>query len=192
MVDLLRIRECRGEPVGVDVVFNGKRHRANLVIVVIRIERRPLPRLERDELAHRLVGRNPGASAHRPARAVLHLEGEPLAVALRLGEFDEVRPLLAQAGNRLGDARLERRDVRGASFRRRLPADNVKPRLRRTSALRIPDFRRRRESNRQAQNENESIHDAHDSTIWLVPINKEVGKVTLFDPPFGKIEPIHR
>ena len=120
------------------------------MIVVVLIERGLLPGLKRDELAHRLVGRNPGAAAHRPAGTVLHLEGESLAMAFRLGEFDEVRPLRAQARDRLGDARpersvrmsveeldpadsggLDRGDIRRESLLRRIPADDVKPRLRR-------------------------------------------------------------
>ena len=62
VIDLLGIRKRRREPSGVNGILNGEGHRADLVIVVIRIERRTLVRLEGDELAHRLVGRDPGSA----------------------------------------------------------------------------------------------------------------------------------
>ncbi len=62
-------------------------------------------RLAVREVPHRHLGRDPGAAAHRPARAVLHLVGQTARRAAIGGVTDEVVPVRAEAGDLRRDAR---------------------------------------------------------------------------------------
>ena len=85
-------------------ILEGERHGPYLAVVVVLVEVWLLAGLEADEPAHRLVGRDPWPAGHRPPGAVLHLELKPAPVALRLGELDEINPVLAQARNHVRNA----------------------------------------------------------------------------------------
>ena len=147
MVYLLRVGDGYRQ---VGRILEGKCHGPYLAVIVVLVEVGLLVGLEADKLAHRLVGRDPRPARHRPPGAVLHLELKPAPVALRLGELDEINPVLAQARNHVRDARpwfvlrpaaveeLDSRDagvrdcgdVGGYAFLGRISSDDVKPRLR--------------------------------------------------------------
>ena len=120
------------------------------MVVVVRVKGGLLFRLESDELAHSLVGSDPGSAGHRPPRTVLHLEGKSTLMAFVRNELHEIHPLPAQARNRIRHARpkrtvalsvkelnprdsggLDRVEIRDDPFLRSVPADDVKPGLRR-------------------------------------------------------------
>ena len=117
---------------------------------------------------------DPRAAAHRPSRAVLHVErkAEPRAFVCR--ELDEIVPLLAQTPDLLARARppaaelaveklnaadsrrLDRLEICREPFARDVAADEVKPRLRSMIAPRLekcsPRERRRRKNGGSGEN----------------------------------------
>ena len=101
-----------------------------------------------DELSHGVRRRDPRAAAHRPSRAVLHLEGEPPLRAALGGMAYHVVPFRAEALDLLlyagplavADLPVEELDARDAHIAqsveigvepgfRHVPADQVEPRL---------------------------------------------------------------